>query len=168
MKLVNVIAKSVVGFILTATLIVGWLLFVSYFTKPLKGYNEGYKSFFIRLTYYNPNITQSHIALASPIILMQTNFLNTNPVLTKNGPSFGKQNHFFSIYQTQKHIGYWEYEKTAKQSIILFYLGEISILVLLFSKLKSKAPEIVGSVYAITVFHITLNILGTWALFNIS
>jgi len=168
MKLVNVIAKSIVGFILTATLIVGWLLFVSYFTKPLKGSNEGYKSFFIRLTYYNPNVTQIDITLASPIILMQTNFLNTNPIVIKNGPSFGKQNHFFSIYQTQKHIGYWEYEKTAKQSIILFYLGEISILVLLFSKLKSKAPEIVGSVYAITVFHITLNILGTWALFNIS
>jgi hypothetical protein len=168
MKLVNVIAKSIVGFILTATLIVGWLLFVSYFTKPLKGSNEGYKSFFIRLTYYNPNVTQTDITLASPIILMQTNFLNTNPIVIKNGATFGKQNNFFSVYQTPKHVGYWEYEKTAKQSIILFYLGEISILVLLFSKLKRKAPEIVGSVYAITVFHITLNILGTWALFNIS
>ncbi|MDA1338059.1 MAG: hypothetical protein O2871_01720 [bacterium] len=167
MKLVNVIAKSIVGFILTATLLVGWLLFVSYFTKPLKGFNEGYKSFFIRLTYYNPNVTQIDITLASPIILMQTNFLNTNPIVIKNGPSFGKQNHFFSIYQTQKHIGYWEYQKIANQTILIFYAGEISILILLFVRLSKKEPAIIGIVYAVTVFHLTLNILGTWALFNI-
>jgi|GEM_PF-4685224 len=167
MKLVKVIAKSLVGLILTATLLVGWLLFVSYFTKPLKGWNEGYKGFYIRLTYYNQNVTTDDIALASPIILMQTNFLNTNPITPKNGPSYGIKKHFFSAYKPPKHIGYFEYEKIAKKSILLFYLGELAILSLLFLKLYKKEPAIIGVIYAVTIFHIALNVLGAWALLNI-
>ena len=167
MKLARVIAKSLVGFILTATLLMGWLLFVSYFTRPLKGTNEGYRGFFIRLTYYNPNVTESKVALATPVILMQTNFLNTNPILPQNGPNYGKQKKFFSIYKTPKHIGYFEFEKIANQTILFFYLGEISILLLLFNRLQKKSSTIIGVVYATTIFHITLNALGAWALFNI-
>lgn len=168
MKLIKVVAKSLVGFILTTTLLVGWLLFVSFFTKPLKGTNEGYQGFFIRLSYYNHKITKTQITLATPVILMQTNFLNTNPIVPQNGPKFGRSTDFFSIYKAPKHIGYWEYKKIADQTILIFYAGEISILILLFTRLKTKEPTIIGVVYATTLFHLTLNILGSWALFNIS
>jgi len=167
MRLITIITKSLVGFILTATLLVGWLLFVSYFTKPLKGTNEGYSGFFLRATYYNSKVTKNNIALVAPIILMQTNFLNTNPIVTKNGQTYGKLKNFFSAYKAPEHLGYWEFENIAKQTILLFYLGEISILTLLTYQLQKKELTLIGMVYAITIFHITLNILGAWALFNI-
>jgi len=167
MQLITIITKSLVGFILTATLLVGWLLFVSYFTKPLKGTNEGYRGFFIRAIYYNPKVTKNSIALAAPIILMQTNFLNTNPIVAKNGPTYGKLKNFFSAYKAPEHLGYWEFESIAKQTMLLFYLGEIAILTLLTYKLQKQELPLIGMVYATTIFHITLNILGAWVLLNI-
>jgi len=167
MKRLNLISHSIIGFLVTVVILITWLLFISFFTSPLKGYNEGYGTFFTRLFYYNQDITKPEVLLASPVILMQTNFLNSNPIIKIEGQGFGNNKKFFNVYRFPKHIGYWQFRTLAIQASLMLYLGEIAILSLITNKFSKNLPALIGMVYATTIFHFTLNILGFWVLTSI-
>lgn len=136
-------------------------------TKPLKGYNEGYGSFFTRLFYYNQNISKSKVVLTTPIIIMQTDFLGINPVIQKSRSIKIKNKYHFNAYRFPKHVGYWEFNKLATQAIWVFYVGELAILAIIKTKLSKNMPALLGVIYGATTFHFTLNILGYFLLTNI-